>query len=182
MAEAVAASQDDQYEVVTVSLSSDGQLSGFAPAGGDPPPTVIQCIRPREGYRFMLIPPFGPSCAEEIDLPLIQEMRQVRHHHRPWTRSHALVSLLAFTVASWCSSRARVSNVDSLRAASCDTVHSLECDSAVAAGRAVAEKLRTQCLSWKAKLPAHVLRVAGRIPTDGAILCPRQGLRPNRSC
>jgi hypothetical protein len=78
--EAIRAKLDPAAEVLTVQLTHDGGLAGFSAASvAQPARTSIMCIRPRAGHRHMLVPAFGAACAEDIDVPLLQEYNaQVR--------------------------------------------------------------------------------------------------------
>ena len=76
--EASKAALSSQWDVVTVQLTHGGNLAGFAQDVGAPVRDTIRCIRRRD-EPHLLIKPFTRACAEDIDLPLLEEYHaQVR--------------------------------------------------------------------------------------------------------
>ena len=73
----VHAKLDPAAEVLTIHLPQDTLRDGWEPAARGQDVSSIQCIRPRTSFRHMLIPRFGASCAEDIDLPLLREYQQL---------------------------------------------------------------------------------------------------------
>ena len=98
IAEATAVNHDPSVELLNITLTHDDRLTGFY--NGVQPKTSILCMRPSQNFRFMMIPPFKAACAEDIDLPLLEEYRQSKGF-LTWVRALASGLLLQSADRTW---------------------------------------------------------------------------------